>query len=167
MNNLTLIKKAKSKYRQFGKRKNSKRYRKVIGKFVHARLLQHNQIPPSAAKISIEDAIRAAELEPRILELLPAIICKKPGFFKKPLKLPEDLNEIVNLIRKGKTPPDYRGIKAKQYMQWLERIGHKGKKTSLLKTYRFSLDDITLLNSIKEKTGLPETEIIRQALRKF
>jgi hypothetical protein len=45
------------------------------------------------------------------------------------------------------------------------RVGHRGKKPSRLKCFRFTNEDLKLLDELRQSRGLSETETIRQALR--
>ena len=119
------------------------------------------------AILKLDDALWAGEtIEPRILELIPAIMLKKPIFFKYKT-IPDDLKKILLDIKKNKATDEFRGIPVKKYIEWIEHIGHKNKSTSLLKTFRFSKNDVILLNKLKSKLNLSEIDILRLGLQKL
>jgi len=159
-------KKAQRKLHKLRRWREDPRYTRVIGKLVSANLLTHTHIPSWGGPVSLEEALWAAEIEPRIGELIPAIVLKKPRLFRF-TKLPEDLASLVRDIRRGKTPPDFRGTQPSLYLRWVSRIGHRGKEPSLIKTFRFSQKDIQILDKIKRRTGLSEIAIVREGLKRL
>jgi|GEM_PF-764326 hypothetical protein len=165
MPNRKLIEQARVRHAQIAKEKKDPRYLRVMGKLIQAGLLTHATLPPTRKRVSLKDALWAGRLEPRILELIPAIVIKKPGLLVLPKELPADLKSIVAGIRHGHSTPDFRGIPSRSYRQWIPRIGHRNKYPSCTKTFRFSRHDRELLEELKK--ALPdhsEIAIIRKAL---
>ncbi|MFH1223123.1 MAG: hypothetical protein V1647_02120 [Pseudomonadota bacterium] len=160
----TLQKEAIKKLRLFDQKRAEQPFVKTIGKLIHIGLIENNAYKPYAGKVTLEEALWAGQYEPRILELIPSIVLKKPNFFEIK-QIPEDLNQIIWDIKKGVAQKDFRGVPYQKYLYWLDKVGHKGKQPSLLKTYRFSTRDVLLLNKIKQYTELPEIEIIRLGLK--
>jgi len=147
--------------------KSDPRFVRTVGKLVGARLLESTTIKPFKGNVTLQDALWAGQFEPRILELIPAIVLKKRNLFQLKEPLPEDLAAVLQGIIHGEETKTFRGVAPRLYLQWVERIGHKGKSPSLLKTYRFSNEDVRLLNELKNRTTLKEIEIIRTALELF
>lgn len=144
---------------------NDPRYKKVIGKFVAAGLLEHNKVRPYRGRIFLEDVLWVGSVEPRVLELLPAVLLRRPKLIEIQTEIPEDLRLVLVNLRKGIAMLDFRGIPANSYRQWVERIGRKAAPPSVLKTFRFQFEDVARLNEIKKRMGLNETEVIRRALK--
>ncbi len=160
-----LQKMAKKKLHQLQGLYRDSRFIRTVGKLVAARLLTHTHISPWSGPLTLEDALWAGELEPRITELIPAILLKKSHLFRPTVSLPSDLAFVIDEIRKGRTPPPFRGVDPKLYIRWIGRVGHQGKEPSLLKTFRFNQNDIRILSALKKKTGQNEITIIREGLK--
>jgi len=146
---------------------NDPRYKKVIGKFVAAGLLEHNKVTAYRGHINLEETLWVGEVEPRILELLPAVLLRRPKLIEIHGEIPEDLRLVMVDLRKGIARTEFRGIPASSYQPWVERVGRKAAPPSVLKTFRFQSEDVARLKEIKKRTGWNETEIIRQALQKL
>ena len=77
------------------------RYQNVLDLFLKTKLLRNNHGPKNpAAPIDINDAIWAAEYEPRFLEILPAAVIKFPEMFFGHNEL---VDQIVQDIKANKT----------------------------------------------------------------
>ncbi len=75
-----LVERARARYAKIERQRRDPRYRRVLGRFVAAGLLNTNeQTVPQRGAIRVADALWAGEVEPRILELLPALLIKKPS----------------------------------------------------------------------------------------
>lgn len=95
-------------------------FRNTMAWFTYLGLLRQNMIEPKRVEVSLIEALCAAELEPRIHELLPAIMVCLPEALKfKPKDVPADLKAVVLAIKKRRTLIPYKGIKAEKYMRWL------------------------------------------------
>lgn len=158
---------AKAKFRRLQRARRDPRFLRAIGRLVEAGLLSTNaEIQGHTDPVSLDDLLWAGRHEPRVLELLPAIIVKKPSLVKKPLELPPDLREVVRAIRRGRGQPEFRGVPAEQYLPWVTRIGQRGRTPSLLRSFRLHAEDLARLRHLRE--ALPaksETEVIRLALQ--
>jgi hypothetical protein len=113
----------------------------------------------------VDDALWVGELEPRVLELLPALLIKAPALFERPLRMPADLESVVKAMRRQETPPDFRGIPGPDLARWLPRVGRKGTLPSRMKVFRFSASDLALLRELGKELGLDDTKVVRVALR--
>lgn len=144
------------------------RFCAVVGRYVAAGLLRTNYpVQTNRNPMQIDDVLWAGELEPRLLELLPAMIVKRPSLFVDVTKLPEDLAAAVEALRRNEVPPDFRALPGKSLYQWLPRVGHKGKVPSRLKSFRFSAEDQALLEELQQRLGVSQMEVLRQALREL
>jgi hypothetical protein len=148
------------------RREKDPRFLRVMGRFVREGLLLVNhEVKTSDDPVSIDDVLWSGELEPRLLELLPALIVKRPSLFRDPAALPVDLAEAVACLKRDREPPEFRGIPGADVHRWLRRVGRQGKAPSRLKSFRFSSDDQRLLTHLAAKLGLSETDVIRRGLR--
>ena len=142
------------------------RFLRVLGRFVDEGLLIVNDdVDPFRGRLAIDDVLFAAELEPRLLELLPALVVKRPGLFLEGSTLPEDLDRVVAELRRGRVPEAFRGIPGSDVQRWLARVGRRGKVPALLKSFRFTPEDLRLLEHLAAKLGLSQTDVIRRGLR--
>ena len=161
---MNLLQKAAIKKLQLLENKRSDpKFKRTIGKLIHAKLITNPSYTTYNGKLTLEDALWAGQYEPRILELIPAIILKKPKFFEIK-EMPKDLEQTISNIRHNAAIDEFRGVPSEKYLYWLDKIGHKGKQTSLIKTYRFLTEDVKLINELKQKINLSETQLIRMAL---
>ncbi len=125
----TLQQRAQRKLRQLERSRRDGRFLRTMGKLVGAGLLESSSpdVQPYDRRVSLADALWAGRVEPRILELLPAIVVKRPRLFVLPAVLPDDLDAVVRGIRNGRGHPSFRGVDPVSYLPWVERIGTKGK----------------------------------------
>ena len=142
-----------------------RRFKNVIGKLISLNLIETNKYMPLKGKISLDDTLWAGSVEPRILEILPALFIKKPKTFLAQKNIPKDLLTVISEIKHNRPKTTFRGIDPQCYMQWLDFVGHKGKKPNLIKSYRFNTDDLSLIQKLKDKYNISETEIIRKSLK--
>ena len=150
------------------RRRRDPRYVRVLGRFVAAGLLSTSEaVPQHTEPISVAEALWAGELEPRILELLPALLVKTPAFFSDATALPEDLAYVVQVLRKSQDPQDFRGIPGRDVARWVPRIGRKNKLPSRLKSFRFTSDDTRLLARLSQELDTTETDVLRRGMREL
>jgi len=148
------------------RRQRDPRYGAVLGRFVREGLLVVNHdVPTSEQSLRVADVLWAGELEPRLLELLPALIVKRPGLFESLTPLPEDLARVVASLRRDREPVAFRGIPGRDVHRWLTRVGRKGKVAAHLKSFRFTPEDQRLLEHLAQNLGVSETEVVRRGLR--
>jgi DNA-binding XRE family transcriptional regulator len=95
-------------------------YYKTIAWLHYLGLLRHNKIPPRRYTVTLAEALKAGELEPRVLELIPAILVVLPKALKfKKNEVPDDLAKHLDHIRKRQANESFRGIEPQNYLQWL------------------------------------------------
>jgi len=160
-----LLKQAKEINQVYSEVRATDRYVRTIAGLVGAGVMAHNKIKGIRQKISIEDLLWVGEFEPRVLEILPALIMKKPSALTNARDLPEDLAQVIREIRRGENKTSFRGIPPKQYSYWLDKIGHKRKSPSVMKAFRLSKEDLACLKDCCQKLNCSETESVRQGLR--
>jgi hypothetical protein len=157
---------AREKYRRLERRRRDPRYLRAMGRFVAEGLLTTNQaLPENEEPLRVDDVVWAGEVEPRLLELLPALLVKRPSMFVAAQALPEDLALVVRRLRRNLEPPAFRGIPGPDLYRWLPRVGRKEKLPARLKSFRFKPEDLELLRHLTESLGISETEVLRRGLR--
>jgi hypothetical protein len=167
MNAEELKERAKKRARANRRRRKKPGFERVMGRLIAAGFLRANEgyAQKYHGKVTLADALQAGELEPRVFELLPAIVLKKPAFFEETDEMPDDLAHVLQAIRRGEATEPFRGIPAPDYLAWVPRIGHKGKVPTLPKTFRFRQDDLTLLRDLAGELATTETDVIRRGLK--
>lgn len=156
---------ARKRLAQHQRKQRDPRFQRVMNQLVDAGLLR-TTLDLASQPVTLEDALWAGAVEPRIMELLPAILVKRPALITMPQQLPDDVADVIHAIRHGKNAPAFRGVPAEQYLPWVAHIGRKGRAPSVLKSFRFQRDDVLRLRRLRE--NLParsETDVIRMALK--
>ncbi len=157
---------AKRRMAALARARRDPRFKRVIGRFRAAGLLTTTMdIEPHREPIRVEEALWAGRTEPRVLELLPALIVKRPSLFQNAGDLPEDLDEVVASLRRNEEPPEFRGVPGRVVLRWLPSVGHRGKLPTRLKSFRFTQLDLKLLERLCATLGESQTEVVRHALR--
>jgi hypothetical protein len=140
----------------------------VLGRFVAASLLTTNERTRKHRQpIHVADALWAGEFEPRIWELLPALLVKKPSFFVDPRALPDDLASVVRALKRGQIPGSFRGISGPDLARWVPRVGRRDKLPSRLRCFRFSAEDSLCLSHLAQVLGTNESAVLRRALQEL
>jgi hypothetical protein len=144
MNREEIIHQFRKKAEKLAAAKKENRFRHVIGKLKCARLLDAPGIPEYRGPVDIKDVLWAGKIEPRVLEVLPALMIRRPKFLRS-YEIPEDLEKVLVGIRRGKAHEPFRGVSPERYLRWLDGRG------SQLKTFRMQNEDIRLLKSLRIK----------------
>ena len=166
MNAQELQRRAKRRLVQLDRRRRDPRYRRVLGRLVGLGLLTTNEaVPDTRELIDVDDALWAAEVEPRIAELLPALLVRRPALFVDARALPEDLAQAVTALRRNEVPPEFRGVPGDKVHRWLSSVGRKREPPSRLKAFRLQSSDLTLLTQLRDELAITETEVLRRGLR--
>lgn len=115
-----LVELAKKKKAEDDVLKNEPFYLKTIAWFHYLGLLRHNKIEPQRHTVTLAEALKAGKLEPRVMELIPAILVVLPKALKfKKAEIPNDLTALVALIRKRQEPGEFRGVTPEAFLHWL------------------------------------------------
>jgi hypothetical protein len=158
---------ARKRYQALRRKHRDPRFRNVMGRFVAEGLLETNieGIGPRKAPVPLEHALWAGTVEPRIMELLPAVLVKKPSLLRLPKQLPDDVTAVMHAIRHGKVAPSFRGVPPARYLPWVTEVGRRGKSPSVLKSFRFRHEDVLRLSRLRTKLpARSDTDVIRIAL---
>jgi len=163
-----LVERAQARYAKIQRQRRDPRYRRVLGRFVAAGLLSTSeQTKPQRGPIRVKDALWAGEVEPRILELLPALLIKRPSFFEDPTQLPDDLADVVQSLRRAEIPTEFRGIAGADLARWLPRLGRSGAAPTRLRCFRLSAEESRLLSQLSREFDTTEVAVLRRALREL
>lgn len=143
-------------------------FQRVLQRLVYERLIEDPQVTPKRLRVSLEDVLKAGEQDSRVLIVLPAILMFKPKILHKLYKDLEKFPEIVEFTRalfSPYSPKKFRGIPveifqkaARDYKTYLDQ--KKSKATSIVRTFRFTKNDIDLLEKLTEilgTTGMSQT----------
>jgi len=123
---------------------------------------------PSPKHARLSELLYASEVEPRILELLPALVLKRKPLVRAARRLPEDLAAVVEAVRHGRPLPSFRGVPPDKYLPWVERLGRAGRGRAVPRSFRLEPDDLRRLRELKERTGAAsQTEVLREALAAY
>jgi hypothetical protein len=115
-----IIKKAKAIAGENARLREDPVFQKVMRWFVYLGLLRSNEVGAKREKITLDDALQAGNVEPRILELLPAILVKCPELLAyEQNHVPVDLKKVLLDLKKGKEAAHFRGVPFKKYEPWL------------------------------------------------
>lgn len=96
---------------------------KTIAWLHYLGLLRHNAIKPFRYRVTLDEALKAGEFEPRIMELIPAIMVIMPKAFRFDLKkLPMDLAAVVKDIRDRNEGTAFRNVPVHAYRHWLTAL---------------------------------------------
>lgn len=151
------LKKIKAKAEKNKLNRRDLRFKKAMGIFKAKGLLQTNLDIPArtGAKIEVQDALWAGRnVEPRILEVLPAAIIHHRANFMGCEDLPKELQEVLKAIRNDANDgPDFEGIPYTKMKHWANmRLKDKrtkpAKELRQPKTLRLKVDTIAKLHRI-------------------
>jgi len=161
-----LQKKAQRKFRLLQKQRRDPRYLNVIGRLVHEGLLEGREVLPTRMRVTIDDALWVGEVEPRVHELLPAIVYRHPRMLLQTRPLPDDLAQVVMELRRGRAQTAFRGVPPEKYAQWVTYVGrNKAKRPAIAKTHRFTEEDLERIAALKKRWDVDETEVLRRVLK--
>lgn len=156
---------AKRRARADARARRDERYLAAMGTFVHAGLLSTNaDLEPVPGPVLLSHVLWAGRVEPRLLELLPAVLVKRPSVVSVD-EMPHDLEGVVWSLRHNEVPEDFRGIPGKKVAAWVPRVGHRNKLPTVLKSFRLRAEDVELLRELARARGVSETQVIRAGLR--
>lgn len=121
MDRETIIKLATDKARLDTERAKEPFFVETISWLHYLGLLRHSTIPARRYHPHLGDVLKAGELEPRIFELLPAIMILIPEALRfKKRDIPPDLAEVIRSIQnKDEETKPFRGITPQKYRHWL------------------------------------------------
>lgn len=145
------------------------RYKNVMGFLTGRGFLFTNQniVAQPKKRIDIKDYLWVGDhLEPRVLELLPAVILRFPMYVENQKDAPEALIKVLVRIKElNETGPDFKGILYEKMRGWayLDLQDKRTKsldKKKILKSFRLSPDTISKLSKIAKSKKVSLTEAL-------
>jgi hypothetical protein len=141
-------------------------YLEVMGKLVaEGVFVPDPPVAPARERVKVDDVIEVGRREPRVLELLPALLAKRPGMFVSRRDLPAELAAAVERLKAGRTPQACFGISGTKLLRALRTVTKARDKGSRLKAFRLTDADREVLLELSDELALSETDVIRHALR--
>ena len=127
--------------------------------------------PRPSQVISLIKALKAGrELEPRIIEVLPAALIHFPSNFEDLDRVPPELNEIINAIYSDKNEGiELEGIPFSAMKRWAnevltdKRIVPAKEKRKMV-SYRLSPEAIRTLKTRSARENISETQFIERLI---
>lgn len=174
MNRNEILKRAKQAAAINKKNRKDPRYVKVMGFLIAKGFLHTNQDLPLLpnARLMVEDALWAGRnVEPRILEVLPAAVIRMGTHFNFDPERHIDLAQVIDLLKAGGKGA-FLKIPLEKIEPWLN-IRLKDGRTKVLqekkimKTFRLSPDTLAKIRAIKKATHKTETEIIEKLVAAY
>ncbi len=153
--------------------KQDPRYQQVMGFLIHKGLLVANREYGFENYLNIKDALWAAKIEARIIEVLPAAILHFPKSIVDPESIPKKLQVVLENIKDGsKEGEDYKGLKYADMRKWAD-IPLKDKRTKPISrkkrqnNFRFRPEVLAKLEEYSKNRGLTKTEALEDLVMKW
>lgn len=157
---------AKKKARKLQKLRTDPRYKRVLGRLAYEGWID-TTVPEMRVRFTVDEALWVGEnIEPRVLELLPAIAIKRPSLLATD-NMPNDLKETIHMLKRGETDLEFRGMPLKKCAEWLPHVGRKGVLPSAVKSFRLSQEEQEILQTLSASKKISESEVIRMALQRL
>jgi|GEM_PF-652993 len=173
MNRDELLKKIKQKARLDARNRLDPRFRQTMGFLVAKGFLQTNfelQKLPNQ-RIRIEDAIWAGKnVEPRILEVLPAAVLRLEKHFDLNKEIHKELARVVTQLRDGVEAGDkFCEIPYQKLRAWVNISLRDGRtkipgEKKIMKTFRLSPRAVEVLEQASRDSGLSVTEVLEKKI---
>lgn len=176
MNNKNLIDQIKKAALQDDKKRKDIRYKIAMAFLVKKGFLKTNIdfAKHYQARVRIKDMIWAGQnVEPRILEVLPAAILRLPkAFIFEDIKKILNLDQVLNDLREHKEEGhDFLNMPYKKIKVWMNiALNDRRTKTDdnkkVMKTFRLSPQAIVDIDLLKKRNGLSEAAMIEKLIAK-
>jgi hypothetical protein len=173
MNRDELLKKIKVKAKHDARKRQDPRFKRTMGFLVAKGFLQTNfevQKLPNQ-RLLIEDAIWAGKnVEPRILEVLPAAVLRLEKHFDLNAEKHKGLARVVNQLREGIVEGDeFFEIPFKKLKAWVNLPLPDGRtkvqsEKKLMKTFRLSPKAVATLEQAALRAGRSITEVLEERI---
>jgi hypothetical protein len=169
MNKADFLKQAKREVALLKKNNRDPRYVRTIGFLVGKGFLHANRNFPKIPniRINIEDAIWAGQnVEPRILEVLPAAVMRLPNHFNFNREVHVEMDRVIEQLKKN-TDGTFFGIPTEKIRPWLnlrlkdKRIKNLDEK-KVIKTFRLSPGTIERIKTLKSTMKISEAELLER-----
>ena len=146
---------------------------RVMERFVFEKILLHNRIQGRRRRITLKEVLEAARREPRIFEVLPAVLRLKPQMIsksKRDLNGYPELKKLIENFEMEKAPSHWQGIPIHQLREQEKRLyelwQHRHRKTKWVNiNIRVSNEDMERLNALAQSQSHGnKSEIIRRLI---
>ncbi len=175
MNNKNLVRRITQAAKRDRKRRHDRRYLETMGFLVAKGFLRSNQdllLLPNK-RLTILDAIWAGmNVEPRILEVLPAAVLRLPRHFDLDATRHEELYATVERLKNAEEKGEpLWGVPYEKIKVWVKlplpdgRVKEFGKK-KITKTFRLKPEVARKLKEFAKRLGCTETEAVERAVVK-
>ncbi|MEY4631000.1 MAG: hypothetical protein RIQ81_1120 [Pseudomonadota bacterium] len=95
-------------------------FTRTVAWFHYLGLLKHNNILPHRYHPDLADVLKAGVVEPRVLELLPAVLILLPEAVRhEKREIPKDLAAVIDDIHHRRDCKPFRGVPPEKYRHWL------------------------------------------------
>lgn len=176
MDNKKIIEQIKKAALQDDKKRKDRRYRIAMAFLVRKGFLKTNLNFEKyyLARVRIKDMIWAGQnVEPRILEVLPAAILRLPkAFIVDDIKRLFNLDQVISDLRHQKeSGADFLNMPYKKMKIWMN-ISLNDRRTKakdnkkVMKTFRLSPQTILSIGLLKKKNGISEAAVIENLIAK-
>ncbi len=154
---------------------NDPRFSKVIGFFKAKKLLIRDNIPAlPRASVKAEDILWVAEnIEPRVLEVLPAAVLHYPSSIKNLSKLPAELKNIITQIKNNEERGDrYKHIEYETFFKWAQYNLGDGrlkpeKDKRITRSFRISKTSNAKLTKIAASKRITISRLLDQLVESY
>ena len=172
MSNQEIIEKAELLSAQHAKHRTDARTTRVLG-FLKSKglLLVDWVVERPSIKFDVVDALWVAEkVEPRVLELLPAVLLHFPRTVINLEKLPQELSEVIKALKaQAAIGPSYHEIPFEKFRKWAE-FRPKDKRVvplsdkKIMRSFRLKRQIAAKLSALAKAQDISEGDLIEQLL---
>jgi len=138
--------------------------------FGYLGILRDKKTKPKRHWPHLRDVMRAGKLEPRILELLPAILTLIPeAIDHQTVDIPEDLAVVLKEIANHRPVTTFRGVTPVKYMEWIKSpiFSIARRRIDFRKQPRKRFESKTKLSRIVKKRRLEMVMTQKELADKF
>lgn len=146
---------------------------RVLERFIYEGLLIHNRITGRRRRITLDDVLNAGNEEPRILEILPAILRLRPTIIHKSLyslRHHPTLKRLIDHLNLPEGKMSWQGIPEQTFRKQEGLLRQKlyadrQKTKSHLFNLRLSTADMEALDALSKRTGIRnKSDLIRSII---
>lgn len=126
--------------------------------------------PSPTIKIDVNQALEIGhEVEPRVIEVLPAAVISFRHSFMHLERAPAAFQKVVEALRLGKEGPSFAGIPFRKFVDAANRPLPDKRRKRLCdlrksKTFRFSPQTIKQLEELAKRDGVGQTEVLERLI---
>lgn len=147
---------------------------RVLERLIYEGALVHNQYEGRRRRVRLRDVLAAGQREPRIYEVLPALLRRKPSAIyrvKQDIREYPDLQRLLETFDTPDAPQEWRGIALEQLRKVEQQLGElwtfTQRNTTKWRTMNLRLTDADLdrLTQLTDELGISsKSAVIRYLL---